>query len=80
MATFSSDSFAEEEPRSRALRVALQAEQAAKTFYESLAGQTQHDPLRQLYLELANIEDGHVDYIQRKLAALPAEGKRTVGT
>jgi len=60
-------------PRQRALHVALQAEKSAQDFYARLVGQTEDATLRQLYNELATMEDGHVSYLQSLLAAAATE-------
>ena len=54
--------------RARALNVALQAEISAREFYVRLAEQTQYAPLRDLFRELAGMEDSHVAYLEMKLA------------
>ncbi len=53
--------------RERALRVALQTEVAAQLFYSSLAEKAQPGPMRQIYQQLAQMEDGHVEYLEAKL-------------
>jgi rubrerythrin len=53
--------------RGRALKVALEAEVAAQLFYSSLAEKTQPGPMRQIYQQLAQMEDSHVEYLQAKL-------------
>ncbi len=53
--------------RDRALKVALQAEVAAQLFYSSLAEKAQPGPMRQIYQQLAQMEDGHVEYLEAKL-------------
>ncbi|HEY1732476.1 MAG TPA: ferritin family protein [Terriglobales bacterium] len=58
-----SDEFS---PRDRALQVAVQAEVSAQQFYERLAGQTPEGPLRQMFRDLARMEDGHVSYLESK--------------
>jgi rubrerythrin len=60
-------------PRQRALHVALQAENSAQNFYARLVGQTEDAAMRQLYTELATMEDGHVTYLQGLLAAAATE-------
>jgi rubrerythrin len=59
--------------RDRALQVALNAERSAQKFYASLVEKTEPGPLRQLYRELAEMEDGHVAFIERKLSTHPAK-------
>ncbi len=63
--------------RERALQVALQAELAAQSYYSGLVQNTKEGPLRRLYRELAEMEDGHVAYIQRKLVPHPTNDKKT---
>ena len=63
--------------RERALQVALKAELAAKRYYADLVQNTVEGPLRRLYGELAEMEDGHVAYIQRKLVPHPTNDKKT---
>jgi len=55
--------------RERALQVALVAETSAHDFYTKLVEHTDDGPLRRLYIELSMMEDGHVVYLQRMLAA-----------
>lgn len=55
--------------RERALQVALQAEISAEQFYADLAGQTPTGPLRQIFQELAQMEDSHVTILESKLAS-----------
>jgi rubrerythrin len=62
--------------RDRALQVALKAELAAQSYYSGLAENTPEGPLRQLYRELAEMEDEHVAYIQRKLVPHPTNDKK----
>ena len=62
-------------PRQRALNVALQAEKSAQNFYARLVGQTEDATLRQLYNELATMEDGHVTYLKGLLAAAATESQ-----
>jgi rubrerythrin len=59
--------------RGRALQVALQAELSAQDFYTKLAEQTPPGPLRQVYCDLATMEDGHVASLEAKLAQDTAE-------
>jgi rubrerythrin len=63
--------------RRRALQVTLQAEISAQNFYTKLVEQTPDSALRQTYCELAQMEDGHVAYLEAKLAQGDA-GKPTV--
>jgi erythrin-vacuolar iron transport family protein len=53
--------------RERALQIALQAEVSAQEFYEKLVEQTANGPLRQVFKDLARMEDGHVAYLESKL-------------
>ncbi len=64
--------------RDRALRVALTAELGAQRYYSHLVENTQEGPLRQLYGELAEMEDGHVAFIQRKLVPHPTNDKKAI--
>jgi len=59
--------------RDRALQVALNAERSAQQYYASLVGNTEPGPLRQLYRELADMEDGHVAAIAQKMSTYPAK-------
>ncbi len=52
----------------RALRVALQAENQARDFYAELARTAENAELRALYVELSSFEACHVEFLQRKLA------------
>jgi rubrerythrin len=54
--------------RVRALKVALQAEAGAQRFYARLADQTPVGALHDLFDDLAEMEDGHVAYLENKLA------------
>ena len=53
--------------RVRALNVALHAEADAQQFYSKLAKQTPAGPLRDLFQDLAEMEDSHVAYLESKL-------------
>lgn len=53
--------------RNRALHVALQAEIGAQEFYAKLVEGTPDGPLRQMYRDLAEMEDGHVAFLANKL-------------
>jgi rubrerythrin len=59
--------------RDRALHVALKAEVSAQIFYSNLAENTEPGPLRSIYQELAQTEDGHVAYLEQKLHRDPAQ-------
>jgi rubrerythrin len=63
--------------RERALQVAVQAEVSAQHFYERLVEQTPVGPLRQMFRDLAQMEDGHVAYLESKLAS-DSEARQTV--
>jgi erythrin-vacuolar iron transport family protein len=62
-------STSEASARERALLVALQAEISAQHFYAELAEQTPKGPLRQIFQELAQMEDGHVTVLESKLTS-----------
>lgn len=55
-------------PRDRALHVALAAEQSAREFYASIAEKAQDPVLRRFYRELSEFEEGHVQFLERKIA------------
>jgi rubrerythrin len=59
-------------PRDRALQVALNAELSAQRYYATLAQSTHETSLRQLYQELAHLEQEHTDFLERKLASRTA--------
>ena len=59
--------------RDRALQVALNAERSAQRYYADLVEKTEPGPLRQLYRELAEMEDGHVASIEQKMSARPTK-------
>jgi len=59
--------------RVRALTVALQAELRAQQFYGKLVERTPAGPLHDLFHDLAELEDGHVAFIEAKLAQDEAE-------
>lgn len=59
--------------RQRALQVALRAEMNAQQFYSRLVEQTPVSPLRETYQELAQMEDGHIAFLEAKLAQDEAE-------
>ena len=56
-------------PRDRALQVALKAELNAQHYYADLVKKTPEGPLRNLYLELSNMEGDHVAFVESKLAS-----------
>jgi rubrerythrin len=53
--------------RQQALQVALRAEVSAQQFYSKLVAETPDITLRKTYHELAEMEDGHVSFLQAKL-------------
>jgi len=53
--------------RQRALQVALQAEISAQHYYSNLVEQTPDSPLRRTYNDLAQMEDGHIAFLEAKL-------------
>jgi len=61
--------------RMRALQVALHAELSAQHFYTKLAGETPEGALRRIYSDLAQMEDGHVAYLEARLAQDAAENQ-----
>jgi rubrerythrin len=62
-------------PRNGALEIALHAEVGAQQFYAKLAETTDPGPLRVIYQELAQMEDGHVAFLKTKLAGENAEDR-----
>ena len=64
---FAGDAVKWRNARQQALHVALKAEARAQLFYFNLAENTQPGPLRSIYQELAEIEDAHLAYLERKL-------------
>ncbi|HKD83318.1 MAG TPA: ferritin family protein [Terriglobales bacterium] len=54
--------------RQAALQVALQAEVSAQLFYTRMTEQTADAALRQTYYNLAQMEDGHVAFLEAKLS------------
>jgi len=58
--------------RHRALQVALNAERSAQKYYADLMEKTEPGPLRMLYRELAEMEDGHVASLEKRMAARSA--------
>ncbi len=61
-------------PRERALQVALSAEQNAKTFYANIAERAVDPVLRRFYRELSEFEEGHVTFLEKKIAESTAAG------
>jgi rubrerythrin len=55
--------------RDRALQVTLRAEISAQAFYAELAQHTPPGALRDIYEQLALMEDGHIDFLSRKLSS-----------
>lgn len=64
-------------PRERALEAALKAEQNARKFYGEIAEGTVDAKLNKLYKELAEFENEHVEYLERKLSEITADKDRT---
>jgi len=62
--------------RDRALQVALSAERSAQRYYADLVAKTAPGPLRLLYRELAEMEDGHVASIEQRMSNRPAKNAR----
>jgi rubrerythrin len=56
----------------RALQVALNAERSAQQYYAGLVEKAEPGPLRQLYRELADMEDGHAAAIEQRMSTHPA--------
>src|SRR5512141_3253989 len=54
-------------PRFKALEIALVAEEGAQKFYSRLIPQTKDEKLKQIYLELAEFEDGHSRFLRSKI-------------
>lgn len=63
-------------PRERALQAALKAEQNARKYYGELAELTADAKLQKLYKELAEFENEHVEYLERKLSEITADNDR----
>jgi rubrerythrin len=61
-------------PRRMALEVGLKAEQSAQRYYAQLALATNDDELRELYTELAELEDGHTAMLKKRIAAINRAG------
>jgi rubrerythrin len=55
-------------PRERALHVALTAEQSARKFYANISEKALDPVMRRFYRELSEFEEGHVTFLERKLA------------
>jgi len=62
--------------RDRALQVALNAERRAQQYYAGLVERTEPGPLRLLYRELAEMEDGHVASIEQRMSHRPTKNAR----
>jgi len=60
--------------RSRALKIALEAENQARSFYAELAATTNNPETRALYAELSSLEADHVGSIQRRLSKSAQHG------
>ncbi len=69
------NSASEFSARDRALQVAVQAEVSAQHFYERLVEQTPEGPLRKMFKDLAQMEDGHVSYLESKLVSDSTENQ-----
>lgn len=63
--------------RERALQVALKSEQNARKYYAEISQRTPDSKLRKLYSELAEFENDHVEFLERKLSETTAENDRT---
>ncbi len=61
-------------PRERALQVALKAETGARSFYHGLLETTREPRQRLLFSSLAEFEDEHVSYLERKLVEASKKG------
>jgi rubrerythrin len=72
---FEATETANESPRERALKVALQAEKSANEFYSKLVVSTKDGALRQLYVDLSTMEDGHVSCLEGMLTGSAPEEK-----
>ena len=59
--------------RDRALQVALNAEHGARNYYASLVENTEPGPLRQIYRQLAEMEDGHATFLEKRMSSRPAK-------
>ncbi len=57
----------------RALQVALSAERGAQAYYASLVEKAEPGQLRQLYRQLAEMEDGHVASIEKRISTHSAQ-------
>ncbi len=64
-------------PRERALQAALKAEQNARKYYAEIAESSGDAKLGKLYKELAEFENEHVEYLERKLSEITAGNDRT---
>ncbi len=62
--------------RDRALQVAFKAERSAQQYYAELVEKTAPGPLRLLYRDLAEMEDGHVASIEQRMSNRPAKNAR----
>jgi rubrerythrin len=58
----------------RALKVALSAENQARSYYAELAETADEPTLRALYVELSSFEADHVEFIERRLANSLSQG------
>ena len=53
--------------RNLALQIALKAEISAQTYYTNLVDLTPEGPLRQIYVDLAQMEKSHATYLATKI-------------
>jgi len=58
---------------SRVYKLALKAEQEAREFYLRAATRTEDPQMTGLYRSLAEMEEGHQDWIKKKLQAMSAQ-------
>lgn len=64
--------------KERAFHVALAAELGARKFYAELAQVTRDYQLHRLYNELAQFEDTHIEYLQKKIAESAAKNNNPI--
>jgi rubrerythrin len=60
--------------RGRALKIALEAETQARSFYAELAATTDDPESRALYAELFSLEADHVGFVERRLSKIAQAG------
>ncbi|MFB3915951.1 MAG: ferritin family protein [Terriglobales bacterium] len=65
-------------PRVKALEVAIEAERSALRFYGKLADITSDSKLRSFYLELAEFESDHVEFLERKIEREKRTGRSDI--